>query len=90
MRLYNKKVHCVNCGKAAKKHTKSYYSNKPYQGNLKILRNKSWFLPEVNGGETQYDLSLWDGESYELYAGKFCTNRCAIEWANRLACEPNP
>ena len=27
-------------------------------------------------------LVLWDGESYTHGAGHFCTNRCAIEFAN--------
>jgi YHS domain-containing protein len=27
-------------------------------------------------------LTLWDGESYEMYCGYFCTNRCAQEFGN--------
>ena len=41
----------------------------PYTGNLKIVR------------ETDDDLTLWDGESYRLDKGLFCTLRCALSFA---------
>lgn len=70
---------CVNCGKPAKKKTESYYGAEPYRGNLQVIRDKSW---SVNDGPMHYQLSLWDGESYAHYCENFCTNRCAITYAN--------
>ena len=88
MQVFNSKARCINCRKAAKKHVKSYSGYEPYKGNLRVIRDRSYSHPQINGGATRYDLSLWDGQSYVLRAGKFCTNRCAIEWANKHA--PNP
>ena len=75
--IFNVQVRCPTCGKKAKKHTETYFGKEPYQGNLMVLRDRSH--PVIG-----YALTLWDGESYEMYAGYFCTNRCAIEYANRV------
>ena len=42
----------------------------PYEGNLKVVRE--------NGGTA----TLWDGESYKVKYGNFCTLRCALAYAN--------
>jgi hypothetical protein len=51
-----------------------------------ILRDRSYMSRGASKKDDRkvYDLTLWDGESYEMYAGYFCTNRCAIEYANRV------
>ena len=84
------KVRCCNCGTHAKKLTEQYFARgEPYKGNYQIVQDRSWQHRDKDGTLiTYYSLSLWDGESYTLYAGKFCTNRCAIEWANNWAPDP--
>ena len=72
---------CVNCGKPAKKKTESYYGTEPYKNFLPIQRDKSW---RDGNGLVRYQLSLWDGESYTHYCGNFCTNKCAINYANQV------
>jgi len=42
----------------------------PYEGNLRVVR-------EAGGTAT-----LWDGESYKVKYGNFCTLRCALAYAN--------
>mgnify|MGYP003111252990 FL=1 len=87
--IWKSKVRCCNCGTHAKKLTESYWSTEPYKGNLQIVKDSSYQHKDTEGNVvTNYSLSLWDGESYTLYAGKFCTNRCAIEWANNWAPDP--
>ena len=83
--IFNVQVRCPTCGKKAKKHTESHFGREPYQGNLMILRDRSYMSRGASKKDDRkvYDLTLWDGESYEMYAGYFCTNRCAIESANR-------
>lgn len=76
--IFNVQVRCPTCGTKAKKHTEWYFSDEPYQGNLMIIRDRS------EKSTRQHDLTLWDGESYQMQAGYFCTNRCAIEYANRV------
>ena len=80
--IFNYPKPCPNCGKPAKKKTESYYNtHEPYRGNLQIIRDKSW---THQNGETRFNLSLWDGESYTHYCGYFCTNRCAQQYANTV------
>jgi len=87
---WKRKVRCCNCGTYAKKDTQSYFGKEPYQGNLQIVQDRTFKRKDQEGNTIiVYDLSLWDGESYTLYAGKFCTNRCAIEWANDRAPDLN-
>jgi len=74
MQIFNYQPTCPQCGAKAKKHTQSWWetSRGKYTGNLQIIRRKD---------ET---LTLWDGESYYMYAGYFCRNRCAIDFANDI------
>ena len=87
--VWKSKVRCRNCGAHAKKLTEQYWGHEPYKGNLQIVKDSSYQHKDTDGNVvTSYSLSLWDGESYTLYAGKFCTNRCAIDWANDWARDP--
>ena len=87
MTVYNKQVGCVACGKAAPKATEAYFKhNKPYQGNLKVIRDSSVHYPD---GRVHYDLVLWDGESYKLKYHKFCSQTCAVQYANLVAPLPH-
>lgn len=77
MRLFKYQPACPQCGRKAKKHTESWWEKHlgEYKGNLQIInRRETW------GGDT---LTLWDGETYEMYAGNFCRNKCAIAYANQ-------
>ena len=76
--IFNVQVRCPTCGKKAKKHTESYFSRDAYRGNLTVIQDRSRL------GSEFHNLTLWDGESYKMQAGYFCTNRCAIEYANRV------
>ena len=78
-RTFNRQVKCQWCRTPAKKQTETWWTRQlgEYKGNLQIIRTRT----EWDGSKT---LTLWDGESYELYAGNFCTNRCAISFANQV------
>jgi len=83
------KVRCRNCGAHAKRDIQSYFGREPYQGNLQIVQDRTYQSKDSDDNSfAVYSLSLWDGESYTLYAGKFCTNRCAIDFANNWARDP--
>lgn len=88
MRLFKTQVSCPNCGKLAKKQITRYWDKEPYRGNLIVIRDLS-FTRSIRCEETDdlievknYDLRLWDGETYQMYCGHFCTNRCAQQFAN--------
>ena len=74
--IFNKQVSCPNCGKLAKKHTTTHWerSEGPYVGNMQVVNRRATFDQDI--------LTLWDGESYEMYCGYFCTNRCAQDFGN--------
>lgn len=76
--IFNEQVSCPNCGKKAKKATERWWvrHDGPYTGNQKIIRRE-----ETPFGDDAI-LTLWDGESYEMYCGNFCTNKCAMEFGN--------
>jgi len=40
-------------------------------------------------GRVHYDLVLWDGESYKLKYHKFCSQTCAVQYANLIAPFPS-
>lgn len=87
MSVFDHQVSCPNCGKLAKKHTKRYFSSEPYHGNLQVIRDASYTIGQSSGAykvapRKMYELTLWDGESYEMYCGHFCTNKCAQEFGN--------
>lgn len=80
MTIYNGPVCCQHCGKSAPKNTEAYYTwNKPYQGNLKVIKDTS---VHYDDGRVHYDMVLWDGETYKLKYHKFCTQKCAVQYAN--------
>ena len=88
MRLFNTQVSCPNCGNLAKKQITRYWDAEPYRGNLIVIADKSYTVSRRHNQTDeaikvkQYDLRLWDGETYQMYCGHFCTNRCAQEFAN--------
>lgn len=84
--IFTEPVPCPSCGKKAKKLTQNFFSHdgEDYTGNLRILMDKSVIHTDEEGIFYRKDtrLVLWDGESYTHAAGYFCTNRCAISFAN--------
>lgn len=73
---------CINCGKPAKKDTEKYMSFEgPYRGNLHVLRST---VSKHGDNSQMHNAIIWDGESYAHYCGNFCTNRCAINYANDI------
>ena len=84
--IFNKPVPCPACGKKAKKMTEHFFNldGEEYTGNLRVLMDKSEFKRDEDGNPTGKitRLVLWDGDSYTHAAGHFCTNRCAIDFAN--------
>ena len=85
MMRYAYKPKCRQCGKAGSKDCDSIDSKEPYKGNQIVVKEQKF---EWADGRVAYTTSVWDGETYKLNAGKFCTNRCAIEWANENAVQP--
>ena len=85
MMRYAYKPKCRQCGKAGSKECDTFYSDEQYKGNQIVVKEKKH---EWSDGRVAYTTSVWDGETYKLNAGKFCTNRCAIEWANENAVQP--
>lgn len=83
---YNYKPACRYCGKPGSKDCDTIYGDEPYNGNQVLVKEKKdiW----AYGERITYTSSVWDGETYKLNAGKFCTNRCAIAWANDNAIQP--
>ena len=79
---YAYKPKCLQCGKAGSKYCESVYTEEPYNGNQIVIKRSKH---KVMG---QYHTDVWDGETYKLNGGKFCTSRCAIEWANENAVQP--
>ena len=84
--IFNEPVPCPACGKKAKKNTEHFFgrNGEDYTGNLRILQDKSTVFRDEDGNVSRKytHLVLWDGESYAHHAGYFCTNRCAIHFAN--------
>jgi|TARA_R100001440_G_scaffold45375_1_gene65091 hypothetical protein len=83
---YNYKPKCRYCDKPGSKDCDTIYGDEPYNGNLIIVKEKKEILNF--GKRVVYTTSVWDGETYKLNAGSFCTNRCAIWWANDHAVQP--
>ena len=81
---YDYKPKCQQCGKAGSKECDTVYSDEPYNGNQIVIKRKKFQI----GTRTSYETTVWDGETYKLNAGKFCTSRCAIWWANDNALQP--
>ena len=79
---YNYKPKCRQCGKVGSKYCEDVYTEEPYNGNQIVIKRSKY---KVIG---EYHTLVWDGETYKLNAGKFCTSRCAIWWANDIAPTP--
>jgi len=79
---YNYKPKCLQCGKDGSKYCEGVYTEEPYNGNQIVIKRSKY---KVIG---QYRTLVWDGETYKLNAGKFCTSSCAIAWANGTSLNP--
>lgn len=79
---YNYKPKCCYCGKAGSKNCEDIYTDEPYNGNQIVIKRSKHKVMK------KYHSLVWDGETYKLNAGKFCTNRCAIWWANENVVQP--
>ena len=82
---YNYKPVCRYCGKPGSKDCDTLYSDEPYNGNQIVVKEQKH---EWADGRVDYTTSVWDGETYKLNAGSFCTVRCAVWWANDNAMQP--
>tara|TARA_R100001230_G_C5551801_1_gene79204 strand:- start:59 stop:364 length:306 start_codon:yes stop_codon:yes gene_type:complete len=90
--MSSKNLTCRNCGKKSHKKT-IYHSNfngewdhlfdkdLNYVGN-QIMTNK--LVAPTNDVLKIISFNLWDGETYELKYGNFCTLRCGLEFANKV------
>jgi len=79
---YNYKPKCLQCGKDGSKYCEGVYTEEPYNGNQIVIKRSKH---KVMG---QYHTLVWDGETYKLNGGKFCTSSCAIAWANGTSLKP--
>ena len=75
--LFDHPTSCRECGKTAAKHTTTVYhpmgdDTLPYSGNQIVLK------------ETRHRRTLWDGETYILKYGYFCSLNCASAYANKM------
>jgi len=77
MQVWNYPKPCNWCGKKAKKHFARYRDPSPYNGNLKVIRSDKHF--------DNYVATLWDGESYAHKHDFFCTDKCAVAYAEAVA-----
>ncbi len=88
MRIFKTQVSCPNCGNLAEKYLRRYFYLTPYEGNFIVVSDKSYIVSfkcqdtDEIIERTQYDLSLWDEESYEMSCGYFCSSGCAQRFAN--------
>lgn len=83
---YAYKPACRYCGKPGSKDCDTVVGDEPYSGNQIVVKEQreEWEY----GKRVTFTASVWDGETYKLNGGKFCTSRCAIEWANENAVQP--
>ena len=77
MRIWKYSRPCEWCGTKAKKHFERYRAPTPYNGNMQVIRSDKHF--------NNYVATLWDGESYAHKHDYFCTDRCAIAYADQVA-----
>ena len=83
---------CPTCKRPAKKVTSKVYSNEPYDGNMVLVRSidqwKSGDTKEYHEENPDYDWYkrfehiVWDGETYIHSYGFFCSQPCAVWYAN--------
>ncbi len=90
--MNSKNITCRNCGKKSYKQ-KIYHSNFKgecnhlfdkdlnYIGNG-IITNK--IISTIDGVQKIVTFYIWDGETYELKYGNFCTLRCGTQFANTI------
>ena len=59
-------------------------SNEPYDGNMVLVRSvdrwKKW--PDSEHNFSRYEHIVWDGETYIHPYGLFCSQPCAVYYAN--------
>lgn len=77
MKIWKYKRPCEWCGNNPKKDITNYSGNEPYNGNMHVVWSDSW-----NG---RHRASLWDGESYKHKHDYFCSDKCAISYAEAVA-----
>ncbi len=89
--LFDERHSCPYCGRNSKKHFKYIFKGKePYKGTHKIINEKkrTYYRNEEDARtknlQTFYNYTLWDGQTYKMKCGYFCTNRCAQNWANEI------
>ena len=80
--LFDHPTSCRECGKTAAKHTETHHMvvNEPYTGNMVVVKKKTY----VSFGKDCMTLTLWDGETYVLKYGYFCSLNCTSAYANRM------
>ena len=66
---------CSWCGTKAKRYLEYYRGPLPYNGNFQVIRSDKHF--------DTYTATLWDGQSYAHKHDFFCSDRCAITYADR-------
>ena len=83
---------CPSCKRPAKKVTTKVYSNEPYNGNMVLVRSIDQWKRE--GAKKNYERNpeydfykryehiVWDGETYIQNYGFFCSQPCAVHYAN--------
>ena len=76
MKIWKYKRPCEQCGKNPKRDITNYSGNEPYDGNMHVVWSDSW-----NG---RHRASLWDGESYKHKHDYFCSDKCAITYAEKV------
>ncbi len=84
---------CPVCFRPAKKVTTQVFSNDPYNGNLVLIRSVDQWAESL-GLEAnyyrnddpvywrRYEHLVWDGETYVQRYGHFCSQPCAVWYAN--------
>ena len=84
---------CPCCKRPAKKVTSTVVSNEPYDGNMVLVRSVDQWknnptTQEYNGrypdrdSYKRYEHVVWDGVTYSHPYGFFCSQPCAVSYAN--------
>jgi len=91
--MVSKVPKCITCGKNLRRVSYTYYGRKePYKGNMICYRKKTnQPSPDEDYGNgitikginyLTYDYTLWDGETYDYYLGRyrFCGVNCCAKY----------
>lgn len=84
---------CPCCKRPAKKVTSTVVSNEPYDGNMVLVRSVDRWKSNPNSQENnkrypdndlykRYEHIVWDGRKYIHRYGFFCSQQCAVYYAN--------